>query len=364
MASSEFLIPKEPGGRQCLRPKPGRERHEKNATHAIATSVIHRRTIGERTAAQITTARATTQSKARIVANQGCSRSSRRAAGIIRIRNTNIAATDRTPSSRARSMSKNWPTTPGPGHLAILTFHGFGTPASTISFPPAVLQSGLARLIRKGYQSVDLLDAVELVCAGSTLPPKSLVITIDDGYESAYREAFPTLQEHGMTATIFVTTGRRVSRDPSDRLPPIEGQPMVSWRELNEMVGAGFSVGAHTLTHPDLTRLPRSEAEAEIVGAKTILEERLGVSVRSFAYPRGKYDQQAREIATRYYSCACSDRLGLVTCASDRHALERVEMYYFSRGAFFNLLTTPLFPTYLRLRAVPRKARRAWARSR
>jgi peptidoglycan/xylan/chitin deacetylase (PgdA/CDA1 family) len=261
-------------------------------------------------------------------------------------------------------MSENWSATRGSRHLAILTFHGFATPASTISFPPAVLRSGLARLARKGYRSVDLLDAVELLRAGSPLPPKSLVITIDDGYESAYREAFPALQEHGMTATVFVTTGEGAGRDPSERLPPIEGQPMVSWRELGEMVAAGFAVGAHTLTHPDLTRLGESEAEAEIVGAKAILEERLGVSVRSFAYPRGKYDQQVREIVARHFSCACSDRLGLVTRGSDNYALERVEMYYFSRRLIFNLLTTPLLPAYLHFRAVPRNARRAWARLR
>lgn len=261
-------------------------------------------------------------------------------------------------------MSENWPTTQGFGQLAILTFHGFARPASTISFPPAVFRSGLARLARKGYRSIDLVDAVELLRIGSSLPPKSLVITIDDGYESAYREAFPALQEHGMTATVFVTTGQRAGRDPCDRLPPIEGQPMVSWRELGEMVGAGFGVGAHTLTHPDLTHLPESEAEAEIVGAKTILEDRLGVSVRSFAYPRGKYNQRAREIAARHYSCACSDRLGLVTRASDNYALERVEMYYFRRRPVFDLLTTPLLPAYVRFRAVPRNARRAWARLR
>jgi hypothetical protein len=205
---------------------------------------------------------------------------------------------------------------------------------------------------------------VEHLRTGAPFPAKTFVITIDDGYESVYRQAFPILVEHGMTATVFVTTGDRPGRDPSDRLPPLEGQPMVSWSELGEMIAAGFSVGAHTLTHPDLTRLPASRAEPEIVSAKEILEDRLGVSVRSFAYPHGRYDRQARELAAEHYSCACSDRLGLLTRDSDLHALERVEMYYFSRPWVFNLLTTPLLPAYLALRAVPRNARRAWTRLR
>jgi hypothetical protein len=53
-----------------------------------------------------------------------------------------------------------------------------------------------------------------------------------------------------------------------------------------------------------------------------------------------------------------------VTRASDEYALERVEMYYFSRRPIFDLLATPLLPAYLRFRAVPRNARRAWARLR
>lgn len=261
-------------------------------------------------------------------------------------------------------MSKKSSTNPARGHLAILTFHGFATPASTISFPPAVLRSGLARLARKGYRSIDLLDAVDSLRTGSPLPPKSFVITIDDGYESTYREALPALREHGMTATVFVTTGERAAQDPSDRLPPVEGQRMMSWRELSELVDAGFSIGAHTLTHPDLTCLGRSEAEAEIVRAKAILEGRLGVNVQCFAYPRGKYDRVAREIAVQHYACACSDRLGLVAHDSDLHALERVEMFYFKRKPVFDLLTTPLLPAYLGLRAVPRNVRRALTRSR
>jgi peptidoglycan/xylan/chitin deacetylase (PgdA/CDA1 family) len=261
-------------------------------------------------------------------------------------------------------MSENWHPTPSLGHLPILTFHGFATPASTISFPPSVLRGGLARLVKRGYRSIDLLDAVEHLRIGNSLPPKTLVITIDDGYESVYREAFPILREHAMTATVFVTTGDRIGRDPSDRFPRVEGQPMVSWSELGEMVAAGFSVGAHTLTHPDLTSLPVSKAETEIVSSKAILEDRLGVGVRSFAYPHGKYDRQTRELAVEHYSCACSDRLGLLTCGSDLYALERVEMYYFSRPWVFNLLTTPFLPPYLALRAVPRNARRAWTRPR
>ena len=227
-----------------------------------------------------------------------------------------------------------------------------------------MLRGGLARLVKKGYRSIDLLDAVEHLRTGDPVPPRALVITIDDGYESVYREAFPILQEHGMTATVFVTTGEQPGRNPSDRFPSMEGQPMVSWKELSEMVAAGFSVGAHTLTHPDLTRLSASNAEAEIVGAKSILEDRLGVGVRSFAYPHGKYDRRTHELVAEHYCCACSDRLGLLARGSNLYALERVEMYYFSRPWVFNLLTTPFLSAYLALRAVPRNARRAWARAR
>jgi peptidoglycan/xylan/chitin deacetylase (PgdA/CDA1 family) len=133
---------------------------------------------------------------------------------------------------------------------------------------------------------------------------------------------------------------------------------MLSWNEIGEMKNSGFSFGAHTLTHPDLTRLPRDRAEAEICRSKAIIETALGEPVRCFAYPFGRYNRQTREIVRRNFDCACSDKLGLAG-PDDLYALERVDAYYLRTERLLDLMPTKIFPWYVRARSLPRQIRRA-----
>lgn len=57
-----------------------------------------------------------------------------------------------------------------------------------------------------------------------------------------------------------------------------------------------FEIGAHTLTHADLSRLPLDEAEKEITGSKEWLEGLIGKPVGMFCYPRGRYNERIRDI--------------------------------------------------------------------
>lgn len=68
---------------------------------------------------------------------------------------------------------------------------------------------------------------------------------------------------------------------------PVEYAP-VTWDQLSEMHDNGIEIGAHTQTHPVLSRVPREALESEIAGSKQLIEERLGMQVRSFCYPNGQ----------------------------------------------------------------------------
>jgi peptidoglycan/xylan/chitin deacetylase (PgdA/CDA1 family) len=121
----------------------------------------------------------------------------------------------------------------------------------------------------------------------------------------------------------------------------------------------GLAFGAHTLTHPDLTQLPDNRLEAEVVNSKATIEDALGTPVACFAYPYGRHNRQSRDIVRQHFTCACSDKLGLVTAASDRHALERVDAYYLRANLEFDLMLTNAFPWYIWARSIPRRMRRA-----
>lgn len=241
----------------------------------------------------------------------------------------------------------------------ILTFHAIEDGPAPDSFPPDLFARGMARLHGEGYRTIELLDLVECLQTGAPFPERAFVLTFDDGYRSVYERAAPVLARYGWTATVFLVTGERRTGAGSDRLPEMSGRPMLSWREVDEMGKAGLSFGAHTLTHPDLTRLSPGRAEDEVAGSKASIEERLGAPVRAFAYPFGRYDATTREIVRRHFECACSDRLGLVSAGSDIHALERVDAHYLRRERLFAAIATRWFPLYVRTRAAPRRLRRA-----
>ncbi len=119
-----------------------------------------------------------------------------------------------------------------------------------------------------------------------------VAITFDDGYEDNFVHAYPRLRALEVPATFFVTVGL-VEADASvvARLEALRDGSVVrgmNWEQLRELHDAGFAVSSHTYSHPNLARLDRAAATREITRAKEILEERLQVADRCFAYPFGK----------------------------------------------------------------------------
>lgn len=242
--------------------------------------------------------------------------------------------------------------------LPILTFHWIDPQPAVLAYPPLRLANLLAHLAHTGHQTVDLLDVVNRLRRGELLPARSVVVTFDDGDHSVYTDAFPLLRRYGMTATVFLITGQSTARADDTRLPNLLGRAGLSWGEIREMQGHGISFGAHTVTHADLTRVDAAALERELHDSQAIIQDRLGVDVPCFAYPYGRHHARVRAVVDKYFACACSDRLGLVTLNSDMLALERVEMSYLRAGWGKTILTSNWLPIYLGARNVPRRVRR------
>jgi len=86
------------------------------------------------------------------------------------------------------------------------------------------------------------------------------------------------LRDYGLKATFYVSPhNQEFAR--SDLLTP---------QEIRDMA-CDFEIGAHTLTHRSLPTIPKEEAEREVVGSKTVLEQITGSAVNTFCYPRGAY---------------------------------------------------------------------------
>lgn len=242
--------------------------------------------------------------------------------------------------------------------LPILTFHALDDEdRSAIAYSPVGFARALEALQRLTPRALELTEVGARLRSGAGFPARAVVLTFDDGYRSVYEIAFPLLLRYGLRTTVFLTVGRG-GTGADDRLPSMNGRPMLSWGEIRAMHRAGITLGAHTLTHPDLTRLPLHRVQEEIWESKARIEDVLGAPVTCFAYPYGAADQPIRQVVAERFGCACSDRLGLVSSRSDPHALERVDAYYLRAVPLFGMIFTEMFSWYLRARSLSRLIRR------
>jgi peptidoglycan/xylan/chitin deacetylase (PgdA/CDA1 family) len=238
--------------------------------------------------------------------------------------------------------------------LAVLTYHRVAEPDDTlypglISATPSDFAKQVAWLARH-YRVVSMADVVARRDGGDALPPRSVLLTFDDGYADFGSNAWPVLKAHAMPATLFVPTaypgdptrsfwwdrlhralvqapsevvatpaGELDLRTPEDRaraarglrnamkhLPHDEAMARVdalvdalggdtaagcvlSWDALRTLGGDGLSIGVHTRTHPLLDRIPIERLDGEIAGARDDVERELGRPVTTIAYPNGNH---------------------------------------------------------------------------
>ncbi|WP_169306744.1 polysaccharide deacetylase family protein [Cohnella pontilimi] len=165
--------------------------------------------------------------------------------------------------------------------IPILLYHSVAdNPQDPLSVLPARFERQLAHLRDRGYHPLFFAD---LAAWGQRpLPPKPVIITMDDGYDNQFTAAYPILRRTGMKATIFAITGRM-------------GKPgYLTWQQLRMMEASGtVDTQSHTVTHPDFTKISPAQKRAELVESRDAIFRQLGHRSYAFAYPYGKYDQDS-----------------------------------------------------------------------
>ena len=144
-----------------------------------------------------------------------------------------------------------------------------------------------------------------------------VVLSFDDGLLDNYENAAPMLDEFGYKATFFVIpgfddvvrwvnpkTGQWSDSEKSGFTLPFPSMNRQHRRQLHE---AGMEIGCHTMNHPKLNEIPLERLADEIRQPKSLLEDQLGSDVRTFCYPKGRYNKAVlEEVATAGYLGACT----------------------------------------------------------
>lgn len=176
---------------------------------------------------------------------------------------------------------------------------------------PQVFEQQMKMLKDRGITVIGMQDLLAWKRGEKNIPPRCAVITFDDGWKSQYEVAWPILKKLGYTFTMFLYTEGIAGGS-------LGGGQAITWEMLADMRDNGIDIEAHSATHQDLReghtimvmepdrkrtkkKLTGAEYEqwvqSEVVGCKTLLEQRLGIRINCFAVPFGNYNEHVKEIA-------------------------------------------------------------------
>ena len=185
-----------------------------------------------------------------------------------------------------------------PPVLPVLLYHDIADGPANPAFrrfvvPPSLLDEHLSALKSAAYATA---NASDLLCdQQATVHDSSRVyITFDDGFHSFADKAVPALTRYGMTGTVFVPTA--YVGGPAGWLASLgeDRRRLMTWDELSAVIGSGMEVGAHGHRHLQCDLVKPDLVQSELYNGRALLEERLGVPVRSMAYPYGWHDRAVR----------------------------------------------------------------------
>ncbi|MEC4888420.1 MAG: polysaccharide deacetylase family protein [Nitrospira sp.] len=236
----------------------------------------------------------------------------------------------------------------------ILMYHACGHPgehASLYVIPGNRFARQMAWLKWTGRPVLSLEAFLQYHREHRLPPPRSIVITFDDGYADNRAIAYPILRRHGFPATIFVVTEMVGGRNMWDTEGLLRGRPLLKWSDLKEMTHGGMSVGSHTKTHIPLADAPLPQIEEEVKGSRVQIERELGGPILSFAYPNGRHDNTSEAAVERAgFAGACSSHLGVNDPATPPYVLRRIEI----RGTY-SLMRFALALWFGRTHVLPRR---------
>ncbi|MBK6905429.1 MAG: polysaccharide deacetylase family protein [Saprospirales bacterium] len=230
--------------------------------------------------------------------------------------------------------------------VSIVMFHDIG---------PREAEGAFAYLAAR-YNIISLERYMEARENGAKLPPKSLIITLDDGYARNY-QLLPVVKKLNIPITIFLCSGlldtnrhfwflfkqRNMGQIPlrnmpnSERLAVLESfgfrqdrefdRPQSLSREQIMEMREVINLQAHTQFHPFLTSCEDEEAWEEIAGSKRDLEEEYGLEINTLAFPHGNYSERDLDILKQAgFQYAITVDYGFNTLQTDPFRLKRLSI--------------------------------------
>ena len=216
---------------------------------------------------------------------------------------------------------------PRPTDLTILLYHRVGLGDREIDLDMRAFREQLEILASAG--GVTSLDQA-LADGGER---GGIVLSFDDGFRDFFDHVLPPLVDRRIPALLYLATGF-VANGVTSAVPRDEA---LTWEQLREAISTGLiSVGSHTHNHVDLSKASADEARDEMVRSKELIEDRLGVPCRHFAYPWAVASPVADRVARELFESAALDAWRTNRGSSvDPHRLGRMPILRSDSPFFF-----------------------------
>ncbi|AJQ29110.1 polysaccharide deacetylase family protein [Pelosinus fermentans] len=210
--------------------------------------------------------------------------------------------------------------------IPVLNYHQINNKDhNTLTLSSTEFEAQINYLYQEGYTGISPDQLADYLQSGKKLPPKPILITLDDGYKDNYQVAYPILQKYHFTATIFVITDFVNNYGK-----------YLTWNQIREMSDNGVSFEAHTLSHISLPKASDEEIRNQLVKSKEAIEWRLGKKVDYLAYPGGEYDQRVIGLAKEAgYRAAFTVNFGRDRINSTLYTLNRIPIFGGQSHTFF-----------------------------
>ena len=184
--------------------------------------------------------------------------------------------------------------------LPILAMHGVEpVPSGKYELSNAAFEYLLSTIKAYGYKTITLMDILAYLDKGKKLPDKPIIISMDDGYQNLYTNAFPIAKKYGFKFTVFLVTGLIGDNEATRRINEFDAEvygiperPMLIWPEIQVMSKYGCEFQSHTWGHEVVTELDAEGIAQTLKQSKSDIEVKLGKPCVFIAWP---HDASTRE---------------------------------------------------------------------
>ncbi len=178
---------------------------------------------------------------------------------------------------------------------------------------PRLFARQVGALQRAGYTAVTLGRAWRHWQRGDALPAKPVILSFDDGFLNQFRNAAPVLRARGWPGVLNLQTQRVGARGGLSRA------------QIRRLLRDGWELGAHSVSHPDLTEVTPQRIEEEVVGSRDAIERLFGIVPEFFCYPYGRFDAAVKEaVRSAGFLAATTTRRGAASPADGAYELDRL----------------------------------------